>query len=382
LFASITEDEKVKFFKLQGRRREENEYWAYDLTSISSYSENLQQVQYGYNKENDKLPQLNLALVYGEDSSLPFYYRKLAGNIPDSKTIKNLLADLSDLGFKKVKLVMDRGCYSEDNINELYKARFKFLIASMTSLKFIRTTIDSVYDNTRSFENYNEDYGLYGYTVSADWIYVRNRQYKDDVIKDKKRMYVHIYYNIDKAAEDEHKLNTKLSGLRKELVSGKREEKHEKLYKQYFEEHSTSAGIHLIVKNEAIETAKRYYGYFVLLSNEVKDAWEALYRYRAKDIVEKAFGNIKERLNMRRTLVSSEKSLDGKLFVQFIALIYLSYINKQMKINKMYKEFTLQEILDKLDVIECFETEGKKLRIGEVLEKQKQIYLDMGIHEP
>jgi len=46
--------------------------------------------------------------------------------------------------------------------------------------------------------------------------------------------------------------------------------------------------------------------------------------------VEKAFGNLKERLNMRRTTVSSDNALEGKLFVQFLALIYLSYIKKQM----------------------------------------------------
>lgn len=119
LFATITEEAKTEFFRLQGRRRTEKEFWVYDITSISSYSETLKQVQYGKNKENDPLPQLNLALVFGETSNLPFYYRKLAGNIPDSKTVKNLLADLDLFGFSKVKLVMDRGFYSEDNIQRL-----------------------------------------------------------------------------------------------------------------------------------------------------------------------------------------------------------------------------------------------------------------------
>ena len=101
LFASITEEEKSKFFRLQGKRRAESEFWAYDITSISSYSKLLRQVQYGFNKEDDRLPQLNLALIFGEESNLPFYYRKLAGNIPDSKTVKQLLHELDVLGFKK-----------------------------------------------------------------------------------------------------------------------------------------------------------------------------------------------------------------------------------------------------------------------------------------
>src|SRR5690606_11291065 len=125
-----------QFFRLQGKRRVDKEYWAYDITSISSDSQGLRQIQYGRNKEGDPLAQLNLALVFGETSNLPFYYRKLAGNIPDAKTITNLLSEFSTLGFSKVKLVMDRGFYSEGNINALFKAHLKFLISAKMSLSF------------------------------------------------------------------------------------------------------------------------------------------------------------------------------------------------------------------------------------------------------
>ena len=76
------------------------------------------------------------------------------------------------------------------------------------------------------------------------------------------------------------------------------------------------------------EKNKRYCGYFALLSNEKMDVITALELYRNKEHIEKAFGNIKDRLNLRRLLVSSEKSLDGKLCVAFVALIYLSYHKK------------------------------------------------------
>lgn len=167
LFASITDDQVNKLFRLQGRRRVEDEYWAYDSTSISSYSETLAQIQYGKNKEDDQLPQLNLLLVFGEESGLPFYYRKLAGNIPDSKTVKHLLEDLDILGFGKAKFVMDRGFYSEDNINGLYRDHIKFLVGAKLSLKFIRKHLDEVYDDIRMFVNFDESINTYGYTVSA-----------------------------------------------------------------------------------------------------------------------------------------------------------------------------------------------------------------------
>ena len=98
-----------------------------------------------------------------------------------------------------------------------------------------------------------------------------------------------------------------------------------------------------------------------------------------RDIVEKAFWNIKERLNMRRTLVSSESSLEGKLFVEFVALIYLSYIKNKMDEAGLFSKYTMHELLDELDVIECFLEPGKAPIQGEVLKKQEQIYRDLGV---
>ena len=383
LFMGITEEIIQRFFKLQGKRRLEQEYWVYDTTSFSSFSEVLKQTQYGYNKEGDDLPQFNLALVFGEESGLPFYYRKLAGNIPDVKTVKVLLVDLDDLGLSKLKLVMDKGFFSVDNINGLMREHLKFLIAAKPSLSMIQNKLDEVYDKLRSFECYNEDRELYSITIPSEWDYVRDRPYKGDRLEEKRRVYIHLYYNIDRATEEQKNLDRKLMGLKRELLSGKRVPEHENLYKKYFILKNTPAkGIQAFVNEEAVAKAKRHYGIFALMSNEKMDSIQALDIYRSKDLVEKVFGNLKERLNMRRSLVSSEQSLDGKLFVEFVALIYLSYLKKQMQVKNLGRYYTMAGLLDKLDVIECFERPGRKLRIGEILDKQKQLYLDLDILPP
>jgi len=119
----------------------------------------------------------------------------------------------------------------------------------------------------------------------------------------------------------------KLDRLKEELLSGKRVPEHEKDYRKYFIIRETpKRGITLSYKQEAIDAARERYGFFVLISNEVKDPVTALSLYLMRDIVEKAFWNIKERLNLRRTLTSSESALEGKLFVEFVALIYLSFM--------------------------------------------------------
>jgi len=383
IFASITEESKQRFFILQGKRKLEKEFWAYDTTTLSSYSETLKQVQYGRNKERDRLPQLNLALVFGEESNLPFYYRKLAGNIPDIITVRRLLEELDILGYSRVKLVMDRGFYSEDNITCLYQNHVKFLVAIKMGLVFVRKELDVIYDTFRSFEHYNEKHELYCRTVRTTWNYSQEHPYKGDAREESRRLYIHYYYNIDKAAEDEKDFDRQLLALKQELESGKRVSEHEKLYQQYFTIKTTPIrGTHVKVREEIVSTAKRYYGFFALITNETMDAVTALELYRNKDVVEKAFGNLKERLNMRRALVSSEQSLDGKLFVQFVALIYLSYIKKQMQVKDLLKDYTLPSLLDKLDVIECFVQPGKSLRVGEIIDKQEQLYYDLGVIPP
>ena len=383
LFASVTEEAKNRFFSLQAKRRTENEYWAYDTTSVSSYSEALKQVKYGINKDHDPLAQINLALLFGEESGLPFYYRKLAGNISDVKTVKHLLADLGNLGFSKVKLVMDRGFYSKENIDALYQNHLKFLMATKVSLKYVQEELNKVRDNIRTRANYNASYQLYSHTATIDWEYSQKRPYKGDVIEGKRRMYLHLYFSGEKALEHENRFNALLDRLEAELVSGNRKAEHEKQYAKYFEITSTpKRGTKVTPKQKAITQAEKDYGFFALISNEIKDPIAALDLYRNKDIVEKAFGNLKERLNLRRTAVSSESSLEGKLFVQFIALIYLSYIKKQMSEKGLYKNYTMQELLDELDVIEAFENPGSALRVGEVTKKQSQLYDTLGVAAP
>ena len=86
--------------------------------------------------------------------------------------------------------------------------------------------------------------------------------------------------------------------------------------------------------------------------------------------------------DFRRVLKQSRTDYFIKLFIEFIALIYLSYIKKQMQVHDLFKTYTLQGVFDKLEVIECFVNPGQKLRVGEVLEKQKTLYADLGIAPP
>lgn len=131
--------------------------------------------------------------------------------------------------------------------------------------------------------------------------------------------------------------------------------------------------------DEAMAEVKSRFGYFALLSNEIKDPIAALEIYQNKDVIEKAFSS---RLNCRRTLVSSELSLDGKFFVEFVALIILSYIKKHKQAARLFSKYTLQGFLDELDGVELFEVPGRGPIFGEILERQVKIFEAMNIPAP
>jgi len=383
LFGTIGENAKQEFFKLQAERRLEKEFIAYDTTSISSYSKSLKQAKYGVNKDDEPLQQINLALLFGEESRLPFYYRKLAGNITDVKTIRNLLADIDFLKLDKVNLVMDRGFYSEKNINDLFQKHYKFLIAVQTSLKFVQVKLDEVRNIMVTRPNYSSKYKIYCTSSTEEWAYTETKERTGKQETGTRKIYLHIFYNDQRAVDDKNEFNSMLDMLENELMTDSLNPEHERLYAKYYDIQETPVrGITLTPKQETINKAEKNYGYFALITNEVKDPLEALNIYRTKDLIEKAFGNLKERLNMRRTSVSSSENLEGKLFVQFVALIYLSYIKKAMNDQNLFSKYTMQEFLDDLDIIERYGHPGKKHYIGEMTKKQQELYGHMGVAVP
>jgi len=380
LFAAIDEDRIQKFFSSQVKRRLETEYLAYDSTSLSTYSKAIALARRGMNKEHDLLDQINLSLVFGQTSRLPACYRIMPGNITDVKTVTKLIQDLATMGMGKVKLVMDRGYYSSENISALYRKHYKFLIAAKTSLKFIKTMIDEFRDRICSVENYLEQQDVYALSPRIGWQVSGTFPSEGEV---KRKMYVHLYYNEDKAGSDRRVHHRKILKLQKELEERREQKLHAQLYERYFMvKYTPKRGRIVTIRHNVVKSDEQYYGFFALLSNCITDKAEALTVYRTKDCVEKAFGNLKERLGLRRPGVSTESHLQGKIFVQYLALIILSKIQKSMRDKKLHADYTLYTLLDELDVIEYYEHPGKVGHWGEITKKQQALYESLEVQAP
>ncbi len=195
------------------------------------------------------MPQINLALLYGEQSRLPVYYRKLPSNITDSKTICKLLLDFDFLENKKVKLVLDRGFYNEENINSLYQNHHKFLIAVQKSLKFVQARLDEIKDTIQSRACYSSELKINYDSCTIDWNYHELRKRTGAV----ETVYLHLFFNDRRSADNKAVFNSLLDSLEGELLSGNHNPEHEKLYTKYFEINQTPArGVSLTPKQTAM----------------------------------------------------------------------------------------------------------------------------------
>lgn len=118
LFETVTQDSLENFLKT-GIKRSGNEYWFYDTTSISSYSQCLESVRWGKNKDRAPLHQLNIASVLDANSGLPVCFKNIAGNISDVSMVCSLLEDAKQWGVSRMRLCLDRGFYSKADIGAL-----------------------------------------------------------------------------------------------------------------------------------------------------------------------------------------------------------------------------------------------------------------------
>ena len=68
------------------------------------------------------------------------------------------------------------------------------------SLKYVRAEVDKIREVISSWDNYSLEYEVYAKSSTIFWDYKQKRPYKGDIIKGKRRMYLHVYYNSEKAA--------------------------------------------------------------------------------------------------------------------------------------------------------------------------------------
>ena len=341
LLKTINEDERQTFFKRWMASVAEKDCLCYDLTSVSSYAEMNEYVRWGHNRDGEKLPQINLGMIFGQASGLPVYYRRLPGSVGDVSALRKTISSLDFIGQTRLTFVMDRGFYSESNVDGLFGAKMGFVLAVPH-----RKWIDEIYDhcrgeafNARNRHETGENEVLYMMTHPHKW---KGR-----------RCYVHVYYNNFAAAADADAFDLRLTRWRDELVSGNENPDNARHYAKYFIVRETQKRGRKVIENEkaVLDARNKYSGFFGIMTAKKMDAAEALEIYRRKETVENCFDDLKNSLDMNRLRIHSSQAMDSRLFIQFIALILLSRARSIAKESTELKRKGVREIMEAMETI-------------------------------
>ena len=366
ILRSITIDEKQTFLAKWMKKIMGDDFLCYDITSVSSYSDLNEYIKYGYNRDKEVLPQLNLAMLFSQKGRLPAYYERMPGSITDVTTLHNLLKTFKALEIKSISFVLDKGFYSKKNIDALTASGDKFLIALPISNKWVQKAIDEVYETIHGPEGYRK--------LDDEVLYVNTRLHPWG--EKNRRCYLHLYYNAKAKAEATDQFNEELVTYRQELESGNLDANHQAAYDEFFIIKTTpKRGLKVTYNAKAISGyIKRYVGFQALFGNSVKEPVMGLQIYRDKDIVEKSFDDLKNQLDMKRLRMHSSATVDGRLFVQFIALIYMSALRKEMRDSEMTERYTVRELLQEMETLTRIKYSGKYGQIiTEVTKSQRKI---------
>jgi transposase len=335
LFASITHDERMAFFTSWAREHPKDRYLAYDVTSFSSYAKGIEDTEWGYNRDGDKLPQINLGCFMGYESALPLFYVTYPGSIVDKSHMSYMMAYNDDLGIDGATFVMDKGFASTANIRYMHSKQLPYILGVAVRHKATRDAIDKVRDTVLSMKQ-RIGQGVYAGQVHGFFYGEASN--------------MHIYYDPGLAEAHRADLYRAVEVQEERLRQLEQLTKREaKRYGAFFDIDLAKDGSFTFeCSYQRIDEAARNAGFFCLLTSTGLKSAEVLVIYRRKDVIEKGFDDLKNHIDMKRLRTHNTHTTDGKLFCAFIALIVTSYINAKlgafMKDNSMSKDSVIAEL--------------------------------------
>lgn len=346
LFEEVGRDESFQqsFFLSRCAGIRDKAVLAYDSTTISTYSGNLPEARYGFNKAHDGLQTIKVLTLYSIETRQPVAFTKQPGNLPDVITIENALKQLDILGLGKSEIVTDNGYYSEQNLADMLHAHFDFITLSKVSISWIKKELKAHADEFRKTASVCPyDTSIHGITVMLmhDFSYRRKYASRKKGIPEgeeetfSRRIYLHLFFNPMKRVEEDAAFDRDLLELKKQLEEGTSVEElsasGQEKAARYLQIRHYGSRVTVVFNEKTIRALKEEHGYFALVSNCEKDPFECLRKYRRRETIESFFESGKQRADGTRTRVWNTDTLRGRLFVQFVSLCYYEYLSEAIR---------------------------------------------------
>ncbi len=340
----------------------------YDVTSVSSYAQHIPAVERGYNRDGENLAQFNIGMFCDEGSKIPIYYNVYNGSLTDKTNLSYVLANAEAIGIHRVKMVVDGGFMDRSCLATLSELCASFTVGLPAHLKESQAIMEKHGAGIDHYANELDVPHTFGKSIDAQICGVAGK--------------VMLYYDswnhlflCNELSERIHRLKAEVSGL-------KRYPKNKlKRYEPYFilTKHPHGSGFDYAVDINKVEHLRKHKGLFLLFTTDMEATLEdTLYHYRAKDVVEKLFDQIKCDMEGNRIRTHTEQTTEGKVFVTFIACVIRAYLLSNLHEYLKANSTSLKKALNQLSNITIV-SGAEGFRFTKALsKKQKEILKPFG----
>lgn len=365
----IGADENIRetFFRLRSARfAGAGNRVVYDTSRIATYSDQ-SLARFGHGYEEDGLRSIKYTSLFAQSTDgeeEPVSFRTVPGNITDVGTFRNMLLHLHSLGGSGMRIVLDNGFWSADNLRLLVATHSDFIIRALPAIEWIQPVVDELLpqlqklDLTKLVLPKEGTPDSCGADTDSTAVYVDGRivqhtfkptpgtpEIPGCLMKDGAALkggvtadvHVHVCLNPAKRAQEVSRKNRQVADVldavrrRGSLKGLSADDK--KLADKYLlidtdEETKAITGVQL--NEEALRHDLRYKGVFVLVAGVEDDSAKAVRYYRKREHVEDDYHWYKADEDGSRPRVHSAIQLDGRMFVQFAALCYDEFLRHRV----------------------------------------------------
>jgi transposase len=350
----------------------------YDITSLSSSSHLMNLLEYGYNRDGDGLPQLNLSLVIDKDRKIPLLYDIYPGSIADIATLTSTLKKLQAIGVREFNLVLDRGFFSQKSLAELLDLDIPFIIPATYQLKSVKELLSSAQKEVKRavyLQKY-EDSIIFAMPVTLEHTYDLERPARTLTVKG------YCFYDTKREQDEReaflrrlHDVALKLNSyvpknwIRPDLVV----HEYAKDLERYLLWEFKDGRFDVSLKQNAITQRLNRMGRFILFYQGEMDWLTCLTLYRERDLIEKGFRLMKQDLEVLPLKTHKEETTRGYLFIHFLATVIRMRLHVMMRDAGLAELYSVQKLLLELEKVKKCELANGEIIISEISKRNRTI---------
>jgi transposase len=297
----------------------------------------------GYSKDlKFNQPQVLLALMVTKEG-LPVGYRIFEGSKYEGHTLIPMLKEIKEkYSLDKIVFVADAGMMNEDNLLELEKAEFKYIVGSR--LKNLPDNIKKQILNKENYEKSEENYKIAKF----------NHKNRNLIVS----------YSEKRAIKDAHDRNKAIEKLKEKLSKKKNPKEYLSNYgnKKYLKLEGEAS---LTLNQEKINTESKWDGLHGVITNDNELSYqEILKQYNNLWQVENAFRITKHDLKVRPVFHWKPTRVKAHFAISFTAYSLVKHLEYRVKLqHKKISPEKIRQILVRVQTSVLYDN-TKNIRYG------------------